>query len=194
MSQSASRPEESGERLAGAAVAGPSIAALVARGLRARNERVVCAESCTAGWVAALLSAEPGISAHLCGSFVTYRESCKQAWLGIDEGLLREHSAVSAPVTRQMALGALARTGEAHWAVAVTGHVGPQAPLELDGVCFIAVARRGAALDRVDEVRVQLTTRDRVERQVEAARHVLQQLAKLLDVASRDEGPSRVSP
>jgi nicotinamide-nucleotide amidase len=166
-----------------------SITTRVARLLQERRERVVFAESCTAGWVAALLSAEPGISAHLCGSLVTYRESCKQAWLGVDEWVLREHTAVSAPVTRQMALGALARTDEAHWAVAVTGHVGPQAPPELDGVCFVALARRAevptpaASPAQIVASRVQLTTAGRVERQQEAARWVLERLGEALAAA-----------
>jgi len=170
----------------------------VARLLRERNERVVFAESCTAGWVAALLSAEPGISAHLCGSLVTYRESCKQAWLGVEEPVLREHSAVSAPVTRQMALGALARSQEAMWSVAVTGHVGPGAPADLDGVCFMAIARRadrcptqadpgatpgdsGGTL--VDETRGQLASEARVERQREAAYWVLRRFRDALQSA-----------
>ena len=75
----------------------------LARCLTTSNSRIVFAESCTAGLASALLAAVPGISAHLCGSWVTYREECKQAWLGVPAELLREKSAVRAEVTARMA-------------------------------------------------------------------------------------------
>src|SRR6056297_1528483 len=113
--------------------------------LQSHARRLVLAESCTGGLVAASLAAVPGVSQWFCGSAVTYREATKQAWLGIDPETIRAETAVSETVTRAMAHAALRRTAEADFAAAVTGHLGPDAPESLDGVLFVAFARRSAA-------------------------------------------------
>ncbi len=137
--------------------------------------RVVFAESCTAGLASALLAAVPGISAYLCGSWVTYREECKQAWLGIPAQLLREKSAVSAEVTGYMAREALRRTESAHVAAAITGHLGPDAAAGLDGVCYMAVAGRQAEqIYLIAQQRKVLAQSSRTERQQEAACQLLE--------------------
>lgn len=115
------------------------------RGLLERTGvQLVCAESCTAGLVAATLGKWPGISGWLCGSLVVYQTDIKHQWLGIDESLLNDPSIgpVSKEVTRQLTRKALEKTPPATWSVAVTGHLGPGAPTELDGVVFIALAQR----------------------------------------------------
>jgi nicotinamide-nucleotide amidase len=153
------------------------------------REKVVFAESCTGGLVAAELATVPGISQHLCGSMVTYREPSKTAWLGVDAQLLDQYSAVSQPVTDAMALGVLQRTSEASWSAAVTGHLGPGAPAQLDGQIFIAVARRfrgGAASPLVKQLAVRLRSNTRAERQAEAAAQVLETLAEAMQDAARE--------
>ncbi len=106
--------------------------------------RIVFAESCTAGWLSALLSTIPGMSQFLCGSAVVYRESTKHSWLDVSAHNLHDPAigAVSPEVATQMAIGILERTPEADFAAAITGHLGPNAPPHQDGVAFIAVARR----------------------------------------------------
>ena len=101
--------------------------------LEGRNQRIVFAESCTAGLVSATLAQRPGISGWLIGSAVTYRASAKVAWLGVPESTLRQHTAESAQTTAAMARRLLDRTPEADLAVAVTGHLGPGAPPVIDG-------------------------------------------------------------
>lgn len=120
-------------------------AARVRDGLAKQNARIVLVESCTAGRVAATLGALPGISKHLCGSFVVYRNDSKARWLGIAPHLLDSPGPVSAEVTEQLALSALRETPEARYALAITGDVGPGAPPSTDGVCF------GAFVDRSNE-------------------------------------------
>jgi nicotinamide-nucleotide amidase len=106
--------------------------------------QLVCAESCTAGLVAATLAQWPGISGWLCGSWVVYQTDIKHQWLGIDSQLLSDPQIgpVSREVTALLAQAALARTPQATLAVAVTGHLGPGAPVELDGMAYVALARR----------------------------------------------------
>lgn len=153
----------------------------VARVLAERELRVVFAESCTAGLVSATLSEVAGISQWHCGSAVTYRDDTKSKWLGVKPSTLRRHSAVSETVARQMAVNVLGTTPEAHVSAAVTGHLGPEAPAGLDGVIFVAVARRVAAAPKITSVkRIQLATDTRRRRQSEAAGLVFQQLLAAL--------------
>jgi PncC family amidohydrolase len=117
----------------------------LARSLRERSLRIVFAESCTGGLVSAVLTTIAGISEHLCGSAVVYRVGTKAEWLGVSRQLLESAGPVSQPAAEAMAVGVLARTPEAHLAVSVTGHLGPNAPEGLDGVVFVSAAVRDAA-------------------------------------------------
>jgi nicotinamide-nucleotide amidase len=91
---------------------------------RERGWRIATAESCTGGLVAALLTEIAGSSAVVECGFVTYSNEAKSAMLGVDPGLIEAHGAVSGPVGRAMAEGALARSG-ADVAVSITGIAGP---------------------------------------------------------------------
>ena len=141
--------------------------------LRDRDLRLVLAESCTGGLVSASLAAIPGVSQWLCGSAVTYREATKVAWLALDSKLIEEYSAVSAEVTDAMARQVLDRTPEATIAMAVTGHLGPNAPPPLDGVVFMAIAWRDAEVLESRTDRLRLAANGRSSRQREAAARVL---------------------
>ena len=92
--------------------------------LQARAETLVTAESCTGGWIAKACTDVAGSSRWFQGGVVAYSNSLKAAFLGVPEGLLAQHGAVSEPVVRAMAAGALARTGGTV-AVAVSGVAGP---------------------------------------------------------------------
>jgi len=158
------------------------LAHALAQTLVDRNLRVVFAESCTAGLVAATLATIPGISERLCGSAVTYRNRTKQDWLGVSGEDIERHTAVSEPVARQMAIGVLQRTVEADCSASVTGHLGPDAPADQDGVIFVAVAlKQGEEIRVCHAQRFQLTTRTRAKRQQEAAEIVLRCLREQLE-------------
>ena len=90
----------------------------------AKDILVVTAESCTGGLVSAALTAIPGSSAVLDRGWVTYSNAAKSDLLGVPVALLDTHGAVSEPVARAMADGALARSG-AKVSVSVTGVAGP---------------------------------------------------------------------
>src|SRR5258708_2687437 len=91
---------------------------------RKRKLKVVTAESCTGGLVAATLTAIAGSSDVVDRAFVTYSNEAKREMLGVSWDALLGHGAVSDPVARAMATGALARSG-ADLAVSVTGVAGP---------------------------------------------------------------------
>jgi nicotinamide-nucleotide amidase len=91
---------------------------------RGRGWRIATAESCTGGLVAGLLTEIAGSSAVVERGYVTYSNEAKIEALGVADDLLRRHGAVSEPVARAMAAGALARS-RADVAVAITGIAGP---------------------------------------------------------------------
>ena len=101
---------------------GSSVDEQVARLLAGR--RMVTAESCTAGLLAARLTDRPGSSEYIAGGVVAYANEAKTALLGVDPGLIAAHGAVSPEVAEAMAAGALLRFG-ADTAVAITGVAGP---------------------------------------------------------------------
>jgi len=92
--------------------------------LRERRWTITTAESCTAGGVAYALTAMAGASAWFERGFVTYSNESKVQMLGVSPVYLRDFGAVSEPVARSMALGALAQSN-ARSALAVTGIAGP---------------------------------------------------------------------
>ncbi|MCJ2050907.1 CinA family protein [Methylobacterium sp. J-070] len=90
----------------------------------AAGRTIATAESCTGGLVAGLLTAVPGSSAAVERGFVTYSNEAKAEAIGVPMDLIRRHGAVSEPVARAMAAGALAAS-RASVAVAITGIAGP---------------------------------------------------------------------
>jgi nicotinamide-nucleotide amidase len=96
----------------------------VGAALLRHGSRLVAAESCTGGLVAARLTEVPGSSEWFEGAFVTYRLSAKTDMIGVGVDLLERHGAVSEPVARAMAEGALAHC-RADISVAITGVAGP---------------------------------------------------------------------
>ncbi len=108
------------------------------------------AESCTAGLMAARLTERPGASAWFAGGAVTYADGAKVAQLGVEEGLIARHGAVSPEVAGAMAGGALERF-EADVALAITGIAGPDGGTEekpVGTVCWCARRADGAELAR----------------------------------------------
>lgn len=91
---------------------------------RTAQLRIVTAESCTGGLVAAALTDVPGSSAVFDRGYVTYTNTAKTDLLGVAQATLSEVGAVSEEVAREMAIGALARS-EADLAVSITGIAGP---------------------------------------------------------------------
>lgn len=92
--------------------------------LLARGGRLVTAESCTGGLIAAACTELAGSSAWFDRGFVTYSNEAKSDQLGVPDELIVQHGAVSREVACAMALGAL-RHSLADIAVAVTGVAGP---------------------------------------------------------------------
>lgn len=121
-----------------------ALAAQAGQALLRAGLRVVTAESCTGGGVAAALTDVPGSSQWFERGYVTYSNAAKQQDLGVDAAMLAQHGAVSAQAVEQMAIGAL-RVSGADLALAVSGVAGPEggSPEKPVGLVWFAVARRG---------------------------------------------------
>mgnify|MGYP001823990544 CR=1 FL=1 len=103
---------------------GTTLAARVLELLRERGATLTTAESCTGGLIASMLTRIPGSSDGFHAGFVTYANAIKHSVLGVDAQALESEGAVSEPVVRQMALGAMERSS-ADYAIAVSGIAGP---------------------------------------------------------------------
>lgn len=115
--------------------------------LRRQHSTLATAESCTAGGVAYAVTLVPGSSAWFDRGFVTYSNDAKVQLLGVPAADLREFGAVSEPVARAMAIGALSHSA-AQVALAITGIAGPDGgtPAKPVGtVCFAWAIRRDAS-------------------------------------------------
>lgn len=109
---------------------------------RQRRLKIATAESCTGGMIAGLLTEIAGSSDVVERGFIVYSNRAKEEMLGVPGDLIADAGAVSEPVARLMAEGALEES-RANLAVAVTGIAGPGGgtPLKPVGLVHIAVAR-----------------------------------------------------
>src|SRR5690606_39621607 len=91
-------PWNAGKRMSETSHGDDALAATVralADRVLARGWTVATAESCTGGWIAKVLTDVAGSSAWFASGVVTYSNAAKQALLGVDDGVLRRHGAVS---------------------------------------------------------------------------------------------------
>jgi nicotinamide-nucleotide amidase len=104
------------------------------------GRKVVVAESCTGGLVAAALTEIPGSSAVFDRGFVTYSNEAKTDSLGVSADIIDAFGAVSVACVYAMAQGALERS-EADVAVAISGVAGPDGGTEAKPVGTVVFAR-----------------------------------------------------
>ena len=100
------------------------LAAVVVEQCHARSLRIAVGESCTGGLLGGRIAAVPGASAVFMGGVIAYDNRVKVDLLGVTDGDLESHGAVSERVVRSMASGARARFGT-EIGIAVTGIAGP---------------------------------------------------------------------
>lgn len=111
--------------------------------LNRQHLKLATAESCTAGGVGYAVTLVPGASAWYDRGFITYSNESKMQMLGVSSSYLRDFGAVSEPVARAMALGALSHGAQV--SLAVTGVAGPNggsASKPVGTVCFAWAIRR----------------------------------------------------
>jgi nicotinamide-nucleotide amidase len=114
-----------------------------------KKKTVATAESCTGGYIAHLLTAEPGASAIFKGSVVSYANDVKQEVLHVSENTLTSHGAVSEETVREMLQGVLLLM-KTDYAVAVSGIMGPDGGTadKPVGTVWIAAGSAGQVVTR----------------------------------------------
>ena len=152
---------------------------LVADLLLKKQLRLVTAESCTGGLIAAACTDLAGSSAWFERGFVTYSNLAKTELLGVPERVLRRAGAVCGPVAQAMAEGALAHS-HAQVAVAVTGVAGPTggSPAKPVGTVWFGFALPGQVLTEKCHF-----DGDRAAVRQATVRHALTRLVELLQTA-----------
>ncbi len=123
---------------------GASMEKTIVRLLKQRDMKMATAESCTGGLISNRITNVPGSSEVFTHGYVTYSNAAKTAMLGVSAADIETWGAVSEPVARQMAEGALRESG-ACIAVSVTGIAGPGGGTDEKpvGTAWCAVATKG---------------------------------------------------
>ncbi|BBU28379.1 competence-damaged-like protein [Caballeronia pedi] len=152
-------------------------------GNKLRDERLMLAtaESCTGGMVATAITDISGSSAWFERGFVTYSNLAKIEMIGVPAALIEQHGAVSEPVAKAMAEGAL-RNSRAQVSVAITGVAGPAGGSDAKPVGTVSFAWSNRLHTGVE---TQLFKGDREQVRAQAAAHALRKLLEFLDQRER---------
>ncbi|MBQ9309949.1 MAG: nicotinamide-nucleotide amidohydrolase family protein [Bacteroidales bacterium] len=92
----------------------------IGRLLRGTGQTMSCAESCTGGEIAHLITTVPGSSEYFLGSVTSYSPEVKKSVLGVDGNTIENYGIVSSAVAEAMAEGVRKLTGSTY-SVATTG-------------------------------------------------------------------------
>ena len=148
-------------------------------GNKLRDERLslATADSCTGGMVATAITDISGSSAWFERGFVTYSNLAKTEMIGVPADLIERHGAVSEPVAKAMAEGAL-RNSRAQVSLSITGVAGPGGGSEAKPVGMVSFAWSNRLHTAVE---THVFKGDREQVRTQAATHALRGLLELLE-------------
>ena len=154
----------------------PALIGLAADLLQEKGWMLATAESCTGGLVAGACTDLAGSSNWFERGIVSYSNAAKTELLGVPAALIEAHGAVSEPVARAMAEGAIARS-QAQVSIAVTGVAGPAggSPDKPVGTVWFGWSVGGKLYTER-----QRFAGDRAAIRAASVRHALQELVRLL--------------
>lgn len=144
--------------------------------LTSQGKTLSLAESCTGGYIGHRITNVSGASAVLMSGMVTYSNEAKQKLLGVSAATLEAHGAVSEPVAREMAEGAL-RVGGTDFAISVTGIAGPTGGTEDKPVGTVYM---GLAMKNSTVVKHRINSFDRETFKFVTAQQILELLRQEL--------------
>lgn len=124
-----------------------SMPQIISQILRDKGRTMATAESCTGGYIAHLITREPGSSDIYKGSVISYANQVKKDVLGVAENTLKEQGAVAEQTVREMVAGAL-KALKTDYALATSGIMGPTGgtPEKPVGLVWVAVGNK----DRIE--------------------------------------------
>ena len=111
----------------------------IAEKLKANQQTLALAESCTGGYISHLMTLIPGSSSFFLGGVVSYANDLKSGLLGVPTSILEEFGAVSLETVKKMADGVREKTG-ADYGLAVSGIMGPTGDTPNKPIGFVCVA------------------------------------------------------
>jgi nicotinamide-nucleotide amidase len=158
----------------------PELVVTLAGLLQQKGWMLATAESCTGGLIGAACTELAGSSAWFERGFITYSNEAKTELLGVDAAVIAANGAVSEPVARAMATGAIAHSAPSapvRVALAVTGVAGPTGgtPDKPVGTVWFGWSVDGSV--RTERRRFD---GDRATVRAATVRHALQTLVELL--------------
>jgi nicotinamide-nucleotide amidase len=101
-----------------------TLASVVGKLLSESHQTLAVAESCTGGYLGAMLTETPGSSQYFQGGIIAYANEIKISLLKVSAGDLDRLGAVSEPVARQMARG-VKQAFDTDYGISLTGIAGP---------------------------------------------------------------------
>jgi len=130
--------------------------------LREHNKKITCAESCTGGLIASMITSLSGSSDIFDGSIVSYSNSIKKQELNVSENNLKDYGAVSIEVVREMLQGSLKKFN-ADFSIAVSGIAGPNGGTKQKPVGTVVIGIAGTKLGSIVDVYGFEGTREEVQ-------------------------------
>ena len=145
--------------------------------LRKYNKTITCAESCTGGLVASLITKISGSSDIFNGSIVTYSNKIKNQELNVKNETLEKYGAVSIEVVNEMLDGVIKKF-DANFAIAISGIAGPNGGNIIKPVGTVVIGICGS--NDIKIVEVYHFSGSREEVQIQAAKTSLKEILKFL--------------
>lgn len=150
---------------------------VVAKLLKERKQTVGTAESCTGGYIAHLLTMDPGASSNFKGTVVAYDNQVKKDLLGVSPQSLDSVGAVSEEVVIQMVKGVLQNL-KTDYALATSGIMGPDGGSEKKPIGMVWVAVGNAEKIETREFHFRFDRMRNIEQTSIAALAMLQRFIK----------------
>jgi len=145
--------------------------------LRFNSKKITCAESCTGGLIASMITSQSGSSDIFDGSIVSYSNEIKKKELNVTQNSLENFGAVSVEVVNEMLIGSLKKFN-CDFAIAISGIAGPNGGSKEKPVGTVIIGIGGKNTPSNVDVHVFSGTREEV--QIRSAKTALKKLLKFV--------------
>ena len=145
--------------------------------LKQNNQTVTCAESCTGGLIASMITEISGSSSIFKGSIVTYCNEIKEKELNVQKQTMIEYGVVSCEVVEEMLKGVLKKF-DSDFAMAVSGVAGPTGGTKAKPVGTVVIGVMSAKGDK--DISVYQFNGDRRDIQMQASKTAFKKNFKIL--------------
>ncbi len=142
-----------------------------------KKETITCAESCTGGLVASLITEISGSSSIFRGSIVTYCNEVKEQELHVKKETMIKFGVVSCEVVEQMCQGVLKKF-DADYAIAISGVAGPTGGTKAKPVGTVVIGIMDNK--KYQDIQIYHFQGDRKDIQTQAAKTALNTIFKIL--------------